>query len=81
MENWTGIAVTVINGLALFILLDIRGKQREERDDRQLLRKELKEDTKEMWHRIYNHSHVVKCSSVDCKDVETSRVIVPQEPL
>lgn len=79
MDNLAGIAITIINGLVLFILIDMRNAQKEEKKDRQSLRDEIREDAKDMWHRIYNHRHVVKCGSKDCTDVETSEVIIPQE--
>jgi hypothetical protein len=63
-----GIVFTLIQTLSIFILTSIKSDQ-----------KEIKNDQKEIWKRIYNHYHEIACTNEDCKKVKTGNVIIPHE--
>ena len=59
MENvWIGGALTLVNGLVLIILSNIRADQKEAKKDYAKTQEEEKksreETQKDMWHRIYS---------------------------
>lgn len=78
-----GIALTIINGLILLILANIRSDQKETKASLEAMQKEEKkareESTKDMWHRIYSHYHEISCRNDECREMKTGNVIVPVE--
>lgn len=39
----------------------------------------MRADMQDMWKRVNHHSHVVTCPNIDCKALETGKVII-EEP-
>ena len=43
------------------------------------LKADFTELKKDIWHRLYNHTHVVSCDNHSCDVRQTGNVIVPHE--
>ena len=37
----------------------------------------IKADIKDVWERMYDHTHTIKCSGKDCDVRETGGIVVP----
>lgn len=67
-----GAALTVINGLILIILSDIKTRQKD-------MKVSNEANIKEMWNRIYSHYHEIGCDNKDCTALKTGNVVIPHE--
>ena len=63
-----GAAITVINGLVLVILSDIKSRQ-----------KEILKAQDDIWNRLYGHYHEIDCGNKECQKLHTGNVVVPQQ--